>query len=80
MSDSVAAWLILPLGIALGWYIRGRPGRPGSPGAADDDRPTAEAMAGMSHLVADDPDQALAALLRVGEFDLIWPVTLSPFW
>lgn len=73
MSDSVAAWLILPLGIALGWYIRGR-GPAGSgngvtmPGAADD-RPTAEAMAGMSNLVVDDPDQALAALLRVGEFD-----------
>jgi lipopolysaccharide biosynthesis regulator YciM len=73
MSDSVAAWLILPLGIALGWYIRGK-GPAGSgngismPGAADD-RPTAEAMAGMSSLVVDDPDQALAALLRVGEFD-----------
>ena len=63
MFDSLATWLVLPLGIALGWYMRGR-----SPEASDD-APTAEAMAGMGNLVNDDPDQALSALLRANEFD-----------
>lgn len=63
MFDSLATWLVLPLGIALGWYMRGR-----NPETADD-APTAEAIAGIGNLVNDDPDQALAALLRAGEFD-----------
>lgn len=63
MFDSLAIWLVLPLGIALGWYMRGR-----NP-VGDDEAPTAEAMEGMGNLINDDPDQALAALLRAGEFD-----------
>lgn len=65
MFESLAAWLVLPLGIAFGWYLRGR----GTDTESYAHLPSADAMAGMAHLVNDDPDQAVAALLRATELD-----------
>ncbi len=67
MVDSLSVWLVLPLGIALGWYMRGRGSE--SPQAADGSAATPETLAGMNHLVNDDPDQAVASLLRATELD-----------
>lgn len=64
MFESLVAWLVLPLGMALGWYLRGRPGAPPL-----DESSRAELLSGMGHLVKDDPDQAVAALLRASELD-----------
>lgn len=71
MVDSLSVWLVLPLGIALGWYLRARgpadPAQPASTSGASGVSP--DALAGMSHLVNDDPDQAVASLLRATELD-----------
>lgn len=71
MVDSLSVWLVLPLGIALGWYLRARgpadPAQPASTSGAAGVSP--DALAGMSHLVNDDPDQAVASLLRATELD-----------
>lgn len=65
MVDSLSVWLVLPLGIALGWYLRKRGvDEPPTPPPA-----ASEAIAGMAHLVNDDPDQAVASLLRAAELD-----------
>lgn len=65
MFEGLAAWLVLPLGIALGWYLRGRP----TGTSASEESSTSAALSGMGHLVNDDPDQAVAALLRATELD-----------
>jgi lipopolysaccharide assembly protein B len=66
MPDSLAlAWLMLPLGAALGWYLARRWPRPheqqrsGSP----------EYLTGLTHLVDQDPDQAIAAFVKAVEVD-----------
>lgn len=60
-------WLMLPLGIALGWYWARTvvvPGRDASPPSASPDY-----LRGLSQLVNEDADQAAASLLRAIESD-----------
>jgi lipopolysaccharide biosynthesis regulator YciM len=63
MFDSLFSWLLLPLGVALGWALaRGRQhqGRAITP----------EKLGGLAtHLVSDNPDEALAALTEAAEID-----------
>jgi len=65
MPDSLAiAWLMLPLGAALGWYLARRWPRP-----FEQDRRSSEYLAGLTHLVDQDPDQAIAAFVKAVEVD-----------
>lgn len=60
MLDSTLGWLLFPLGVALGWAIARRPG-----GGATHGRPAEQSpLVGISTLIHDDPDQAVAALLN----------------
>ncbi|MDR3418060.1 MAG: tetratricopeptide repeat protein [Nevskia sp.] len=62
MFDSTFAWLLLPLGIALGWaWARGR-GNAGGEARTD-------TLAGLSSLANDNADQAIVALSRAAEAD-----------
>lgn len=66
MPDSLAlAWLMLPLGAALGWYLARRWPRP----LEQDPRSSSEYLAGLTHLVNQDPDQAIAAFVKAVEVD-----------
>jgi lipopolysaccharide assembly protein B len=65
MPDSLwLAWLMLPLGGALGWYLARRWPRP-----LEQDRSRSEYLAGLTHLVNQDPDQAIAAFVKAVEVD-----------
>ena len=66
MPDSLAlAWLMLPLGAALGWYLARRWPRPHEQqGGANP-----EYLTGLTHLVNQDPDQAIAAFVKAVEVD-----------
>ena len=65
MPDSLAlAWLMLPLGAALGWYLARRWPRP-----IEQDRSRSQYLAGLSHLANQDPDQAIAAFVKAVEVD-----------
>ena len=63
MLDSTLGGLLFPLGVALGWYLARR-----LPGSRSASQQAASGMhspiAGISTLVHDDPDQAVAALLN----------------
>ena len=66
MPDSLAlAWLMLPLGAALGWYLARRWPRPHE----QDTRGSSEYLTGLTHLVNQDPDQAIAAFVKAVEVD-----------
>lgn len=65
MLDSFVAWLLLPLGLALGWYF----GRRTPTGDEAQAPPAAETLGGLTHLGADDSDQTIAALMRAVEID-----------
>ncbi|MGQ0587604.1 MAG: lipopolysaccharide assembly protein LapB [Gammaproteobacteria bacterium] len=66
MPDSLAlAWLMLPLGAALGWYLARRWPRPHE----QETRGSSEYLTGLTHLVDQDPDQAIAAFVRAVEVD-----------
>jgi lipopolysaccharide biosynthesis regulator YciM len=66
MPDSLAlAWLMLPLGAALGWYLARRWPRP----LEHDPRGNPEYLTGLTHLVNQDPDQAIAAFVKAVEVD-----------
>lgn len=66
MPDSLAlAWLMLPLGAALGWYLARRWPRPHE----QDPRGSSEYLTGLGHLVNQDPDQAIAAFVKAVEVD-----------
>lgn len=63
MLDSLFTWLLLPLGLVLGWAL----GRRNVGGAQPI---SAEQLGGLlSQLASDDPDQAVAALTQVAELD-----------
>jgi len=63
MFDSTFSWLLLPLGIALGWaWARSRQAG-GAPAAKTD------TLAGLSSLANDNADQAIAALTRAADAD-----------
>lgn len=65
MLDQLFPWLLLPLGIALGWALGRRRGH--APAAASI---SGEQLGGLiSQLSSDDPDQALAALNTAAELD-----------
>lgn len=64
MFDSFFAWLLLPLGIALGWaWARGHRAPAGEVGSR------ADTLAGLSSLATDNADQAIAALSRAAQAD-----------
>jgi lipopolysaccharide biosynthesis regulator YciM len=66
MPDSLAlAWLMLPLGAALGWYLARRWPRPHE----QQTRGSPEYLTGLTHLVNQDPDQAIAAFVKAVEVD-----------
>jgi lipopolysaccharide biosynthesis regulator YciM len=66
MPDGLAlAWLMLPLGAALGWYLARRWPTPREHGAKDNP----EYLTGLTHLVNQDPDQAIAAFVKAIEVD-----------
>lgn len=66
MPDSLAlAWLMLPLGAALGWYLARRWPRPHEQGSGGNP----EYLTGLSHLVNQDPDLAIAAFVKAVEVD-----------
>jgi len=66
MPDSLAlAWLMLPLGAALGWYLARRWPRPHE----QDTRGSSEYLTGLTHLVNQDPDRAIAAFVKAVEVD-----------
>lgn len=65
MLDSFVAWLLLPLGLALGWYF----GRRVPDGDQAATAPAAETLGGLTHLGTDDSDQTIAALMRAVEID-----------
>ena len=66
MPDSLAlAWLMLPLGAALGWYVARRWPRPHE----QESRGSSEYLTGLTHLVNQDPDQAIAAFVKALEVD-----------
>jgi lipopolysaccharide biosynthesis regulator YciM len=66
MPDGLAlAWLMLPLGAALGWYLARRWPRPHE----QDTRGSSEYLTGLTHLVNQDPDQAIAAFVKAVEVD-----------
>lgn len=63
MIDNLLAWLLLPLGIVLGWALARRTPDPG--------QHISSAGAGglLTQLSGDDPDQAIAALTQAAELD-----------
>lgn len=65
MIDNLLAWLLLPLGIVLGWALSRRaPVETQEPGSGS------QSVGGLlTQLTADDPDQAIAALTQVSELD-----------
>lgn len=66
MLDALFTWLLLPLGLVLGWAIGQRARQASS--AAETIPP--EQLGGLlTQLASDDPDQAIAALTRVAEID-----------
>lgn len=75
MFDSLLASVLLPLGLALGWYIgRNLPRSGGATRAPGSNRvgtaATAVQKTSLGQLVDDDPDAAIAALLRAAELDV----------
>ncbi|WP_028079023.1 tetratricopeptide repeat protein [Solimonas soli] len=65
MLDSLFTWLLLPLGLVLGWVL-GRRAQPAAVAAAI----APEQLGGLlTRLASDDPDQAIAALTQVAEID-----------
>ncbi|HEX4894809.1 MAG TPA: tetratricopeptide repeat protein [Solimonas sp.] len=65
MVDALFGWLLLPLGMALGWVL-GRRAPPSASGTALDKEQLGGLLTG---LASDDPDQAIAALTQVAELD-----------
>jgi lipopolysaccharide biosynthesis regulator YciM len=64
MIDTLFLWLLLPLGVALGWALARQHGAVGQAGIST------EKFGGLvSHLVSDNPDEALAALTEAAEID-----------
>lgn len=64
MIDNLLAWLLLPLGIVLGWALARRMPNPEQQGASS------TVVGGLlTRLSGDDPDQAIAALTQVAELD-----------
>lgn len=62
MFDSYLAWLLLPLGVALGLgWARNRPVGGGEPQSRED------TLAGLNSLANDNADQAIAALSRAAD-------------
>lgn len=66
MLDSLFTWLLLPLGLALGWALGRKARDPGAPAATI---PPEQLGGLLTQLASDDPDQAIAALTQVAEID-----------
>lgn len=65
MLDALFGWLLLPLGMALGWVFGRR-----APLAAAATSLSKEQLGGLlTGLASDDPDQAISALTQVADFD-----------
>jgi len=66
MPDGLAfAWLMLPLGAALGWWLARRWPRP----QEQAEHVSSEYLTGLAHLANQDPDQAIAAFVKAIEID-----------
>lgn len=66
MLDSLFIWLLLPLGLVLGWALARR----SAPPAVLSQTLDTEQLGGLlSRIASDDPDQAVAALTQVAELD-----------
>lgn len=64
MFDSLLTWLLLPLGLALGWALARRMPHPERQSLSP------EQLGGLlTHLAGDDPDQAIAALTQAAAVD-----------
>ncbi|MGH8455737.1 MAG: lipopolysaccharide assembly protein LapB [Stenotrophobium sp.] len=64
MFDSLLSWLLLPLGVVLGWVLARRMPRP------EQQAINSEQLGGLlTQLTSDDPDQAIVALTQAAEFD-----------
>lgn len=63
MLESTLGWILFPLGVALGWYLATR--APGSHAT----REGPALLSGIRTLAKDDPDQAIAELIRVEELN-----------
>lgn len=59
------AGILLPMGIAIGWYIGSRSGG----GESAESGSESQFVRGIAHLVDDDPDQAIAHFVRLIEVD-----------
>jgi lipopolysaccharide assembly protein B len=65
--DPLFSWLLLPLGVVLGWVLARRQPPASAGGGA---RFSGEQLGGLlSRLASDDPDQAIAALTTATEID-----------
>jgi lipopolysaccharide biosynthesis regulator YciM len=62
MFDSLFIWLLLPLGLVVGWVLGRKQG---------DASPISHEQLGglLTHLVSDDPDQVIAAMTQAAELD-----------
>lgn len=68
MLDSLFPWLLVPLGLALGWSLGRR--HAATAGSAATSGLNSEQIGGLlRQLASDDPDQAIAALTQVTELD-----------
>lgn len=66
MLDPLFSWLLLPLGLVLGWALARRGWRPGGGTTGF----SGEQLGGLlTQLSSDDPDQAIAALTAAAEID-----------
>ncbi|NGY06195.1 tetratricopeptide repeat protein [Solimonas terrae] len=67
MLDSLFTWLLLPLGLVLGWVLGQRSQQAVS--GTEATIPPEQLGGLLTQLASDDPDQAIAALTRVAEID-----------
>lgn len=65
MLDPLFTWLLLPLGVALGWALARR-----MPGGRAGVSYSSEQLGGLlTQLASDDPDQAISALMTAADLD-----------
>lgn len=66
MIDNLLAWLLLPLGVVLGWALSRRMPNPEQHPVTD---PSTSVGGLLTQISSDDPDHAIAALTQAAELD-----------